>query len=75
MDHFNGNNYSLDQNDSDKLKAFEKKYADVFDFLVYAAAKLTDSELCSISIISEGKVFVIASSDASPNQVYQQNPH
>ncbi|WP_228462824.1 PAS domain-containing hybrid sensor histidine kinase/response regulator, partial [Chryseobacterium caseinilyticum] len=40
-----------------------------------AAAKLTDSELCSISIISEGKVFVIASSDASPNQVYQQNPH
>ncbi|MBD8080801.1 response regulator [Chryseobacterium sp. GCR10] len=36
---------------------------------------MTDSELCSISIISEGKVFVIASSDASPNQVYQQNPH
>ncbi|KQS91646.1 PAS domain-containing hybrid sensor histidine kinase/response regulator [Chryseobacterium sp. Leaf394] len=75
MDHFSGNNYSLDQHDSNKLKAFEKKYADVFDFLVYAAAKLTDAELCSISILSEGKVYVIASSDGAPNQIYQQNPH
>ncbi|SDQ63778.1 Signal transduction histidine kinase [Chryseobacterium soldanellicola] len=75
MDHFNSNNQSPDQHYHDKLNAFEKKYADVFDFLVFAAAKMTKTELCTMSITSEGQVYVIASSDASLNQIYPQNPH
>jgi len=75
MDHFDSNNQSPDQRDIDKLKAFEKKYADFFDFFVFAAAKMTNMELCTMSIISEGQVYVIASSDASLNQIYPQNPH
>ncbi|CAD7816259.1 Signal transduction histidine-protein kinase BarA [Chryseobacterium aquaeductus] len=75
MNHFNSNNHSLDQNDIDKLKAFEKKYTDVFDFLVFAAAKMTNNELCTMSITSEEKVYIIASSDATLNQIYPQNPH
>ena len=75
MDHFDSNNQSPDQRDIDKLKAFEKKYADFFDFFVFAAAKMTNMELCTMSISSEEQVYVIASSDASLNQIYPQNPH
>ncbi|UFH31896.1 response regulator [Chryseobacterium sp. C-71] len=75
MNHFDSNNQSSDQRDIDKLKTFEKKYADAFDFLVFAAAKMTNMELCTMSISSEEQVYIIASSDASPNQIYPQNPH
>ena len=75
INHFNINNHSLDQQNIDKLTSFEKKYTDVFDFLVYAAAKMTNTELCTMSITSEGQVYVLASSDASHNQIYLQNPH
>lgn len=75
MDHFNNNTQSPDQHDIDKLNAFGKKYADVFDLLVFAAAKMTSAELCTMSITLEGKVYVLASSDMSPNQIYPQNPH
>ena len=75
MDHFNSNNQLPDQHDIDKLNAFKKKYADAFDLLVFAAAKMTNMELCTMSITSEGQVYIIASSDASVNQIYPQNPH
>ncbi len=75
MNHFNRNYQSPDQNDIDKLNAFEKKYAGVFDFLVFAAAKMTNMALSTMSISLEGQVYVLASSDASPNQIYAQNPH
>lgn len=75
MDHINGNDQSSNQHYIDKLNAFEKKHTDVFDFLVFAAAKMTNMELCTMSITSEGQVYVLASSDASPNQIYPQNAH
>jgi len=75
VNHFNSNDHSLDQHDTDRLKVFEKKYTGVFDFLVYSAAKMTGTELCTMSITSEEQVYVITSSDASPNQIYLQNPH
>ena len=72
MDH----NQSPDQHDIDKLNAFKKKYADVFDFFVSAAAKITNVELCTMSIASEGQVYVLASSDASLlHNIYPQDPH
>lgn len=75
MTHPESHDQSPDQHEIEKLKAFEKKYTDVFDFLMYAAAKMTHVDLCSISILSEGKVYVLASSDASVKQVYPQNPN
>jgi len=74
MDHFNSNNQSPDQQYSDKLNALKKKYSNVFDFLVFAAAQMANMEICTMSIASEGQVYVLASSDASPNQIYPQNP-
>lgn len=75
MDHFNNNNKLPNQHDIDQLNAFEKKYDDVFDLLVFAAAKMANIELCTISITLKGKVYVLASSDGSVNQIYPQNPH
>nr|WP_314498504.1 response regulator [uncultured Chryseobacterium sp.] len=75
MDHIHGKNQPPDQYYIDKLNAFEKKYTDVFDLLVFAAAKMTNVELCTMSITSEGYVYVLASSDESPNHIYPQNPH
>jgi len=75
MDHFNSSNESPDQHYIDQLNAFEKKYSNVFDFIVFAAAKMTNMELCTMSITSEGQVYVLASSDASINKIYPQNPH
>jgi PAS domain S-box-containing protein len=75
MDHFNSKIHSQDQHDFDQLKVLEKKYTDVFDFLVYTAAKMTNTELCTMSITSDGKVYVLATSDASPNHIYHQNPY
>ena len=75
INHFNSNNHSLDQYDIDRLNVFEKKYADVFDFLMYSAAKMTGVELCTMSITSEGQIYVIASSDETPNQIYFKNPN
>ncbi|WP_262152458.1 response regulator [Chryseobacterium foetidum] len=72
MDHFKSNNYS--QSEIDRLKAFEKKYSGVFDFILYTAAKMTNTEHCSISIVTDGMAYVIATNDGSPNQIYQQNP-
>ena len=75
MDHTNNHPQSTDQHDIDKLKGFEKKYTDVFHFLLFAAAKMTNMDLCTMSITLEGQVYVIASSDASSNQIFPQNPH
>ena len=75
MDHTNNHPQSTDQHDIDKLKGFEKKYTDVFDFLLFAAAQMTNMDLCTMSIALEGQVYVIASSDASSNQIFPQNPH
>lgn len=75
MTHPESHDQSPDQHEIEKLKAFEKKYTDVFDFLMYAAAKMTHVDLCSITVLSEGKVYVLASSDAPVKQVYPQNPH
>lgn len=75
MDHFDSNNQLPNQHDIDKLNAFEKKYADAFNLLVFAAAKMTNMELCTMSITSEEQVYIIVSSDASVNQIYPQNPH
>lgn len=73
INHFNSNNHFLDQQNNDKLTSFQKKYTDIFELLVYAAAKMTGTELCTMSIISDGQVYVLASSDASHNQIYLQN--
>ena len=48
-----------------KFHNFHKRYADVFDFLVFSVAKMTDVAICTITLFDEGEVFVIASNNES----------
>ena len=61
----NLNTKFADQNATDKLHTFEKKYADVFEFLVFSAAKMTNMDHCSMSITVEEQVYILASTAAS----------
>ncbi|MBP0613685.1 response regulator [Chryseobacterium sp. cx-311] len=73
MDNLNSTN--PDQSATDKLHTFEKKYADVFEFLVFSAAKMTNMEHCSLSITIEEQVYILASTEASVTRIYPVNPH
>lgn len=75
MDYLNSNNKLPDQHAIDKLNALEKKYADVFEFLVFAATQMTNMELCTISMTSEEQVYILATTDASLDRIYPANPH
>lgn len=75
MDSLKTNTNFPDQHAIDKLNAFEKKYADVFDFLVFSAAKMTNMKLATMSITSEQQVYILATTDASLDRIYPQNPH
>ncbi|MDQ1162435.1 signal transduction histidine kinase/response regulator RpfG family c-di-GMP phosphodiesterase [Chryseobacterium sp. SORGH_AS 447] len=74
MDFFISNNQSPDQHPTDQLNAFQKKYADLLDFFVFAAAKMANTALCTMSITWKGQEYLLASSDASSSQIYPQNP-
>src|SRR5690606_8856904 len=73
MDNLNINDQ--DQYATNKLNTFEKKYADVFEFLVFSAAKMTNMEHCSMSITIEEQVYILASTEASVTRIYPVNPH
>src|SRR5690606_27117801 len=72
MDNLNSTN--PDQSATDKLHTLEKKYADVFEFLVFSAAKMTNMEHCSLSITVEEQVYILASTAASLTGIYPLNP-
>ncbi|MCG7280161.1 response regulator [Chryseobacterium taklimakanense] len=74
MEYFNQKDHPSAQAAVDKLHGFEKNYTDIFDLVVFAAARLTNMDLCNITITSEDQVYIIASSDASPNRIYPLNP-
>ena len=62
MDPLSTNTKFPSQSNTDQFDSLEKKYADVFDFLVFSAAKMTNMELCTISVPSDKEAYIIASS-------------
>lgn len=71
---YNLNTKFAHQNATDKIHTFEEKYADVFEFLVYSAAKMTNMDYCSVSITVEEQVYVLASTAASVTRIYPLRP-
>lgn len=57
------NNKFPDQDSLDRLNSLKKKYTDVFDFLVFSTAKMTDMAVCTLTICLENQVFIVASND------------
>ena len=72
MDH-NKNNKFPDQASIDRLNSLKKKYTDVFDFLVFSAAKMTDTAVCTLTICLEDQVYIIASNDPTLDRIYPRN--
>ena len=60
-----------DSSSVDHFHALKKRYADVFGFLVVSAAKMTQIEVCTLSICSENGVYIVASSNPSLDHIYQ----
>lgn len=73
MDNLNINNKFPDQSSIDKLNFLKNKYADVYDFLVFSAAKMTDMAVCTLSICLENELYIIASNDSTIDRIYPQN--
>lgn len=75
MAYFPIKNKFPDQASIDQFNTLKKKYADVFDFLVFSAAEMTHTEVCTVSITSEKQVYIIASSDSTLDRIYPQRLH
>lgn len=67
------NNIFPDENSRKRLDFLKKRYADVFDFLVFSVSKLTEVAICTLSISLENEIYIIASNDNAMDRIYQQN--
>ncbi|MCZ4317491.1 response regulator [Aequorivita viscosa] len=56
-----------------KLNTLKKRYAEVFDYLLFSVSEMIDMRLCTITIIDEDQAFVIAANDNSINEISEFN--
>ena len=73
MDNSNINNKFPNQTSADRLNSLDKKYADVFDFLVFSAARMIDISVCTLSICIEDQIYIISSTDLTIERIYPTN--
>ncbi len=53
-----------------RYEILKSRYSDVFDFLVFSVAEMTDMVLCTITLIDEDNLYVISSSIESFNKIW-----
>ncbi len=62
---------SLEPNESiNRLNALKKRYADVFDYLLFSVSEMVDIALCTITIVYEDEVFIVASTDSTIEKIW-----
>lgn len=69
------NNKFPDQTSLDRLSFLNNRYADVFDYLVFSLAKMTNVAICTFSVCLENEVYIIATNDSLIDRIYPQNPN
>ena len=62
------------QETSSRLENLSNRYAEIFEYLVFSVAKMTDMALCTFSLFDDDKVLVVASSDNSIEKNWPLNP-
>lgn len=57
-----------------KFNTLKKRYADVFDFLIFSVSTMTDMPICTITLFEGNEVFVIATNDNSIEKIWPLSP-
>lgn len=73
MENSDKNNKFSDLSSVDRLNSLQNKYADIYEFLVFSATKMTDMAVCTLSICLDNQLYIIASSDSTIDRIYPQN--
>ena len=67
----NQKTYSEEMKDTTyKLRMFQDRYGEAFDFLIHSIVSITDISLCTITLFSEDKAYIIASNDDSIEKIW-----
>ena len=53
-----------------KLSIFENRYGEAFDFLIFSIVSMTDVALCTVTLFSDDKSYVIAANDDSIEKIW-----
>ncbi len=66
---------NIEQNESiNRLNTLNKRYADVFDCLLFSVSEMVEMAICTITIIYEEEVFIVASTDSSIEKIWPLQP-
>lgn len=52
-----------------RLTTLNKRYANVFDFLIFSVSQMLDMPICTITLFDEDEVFVVATNDDSVGKI------
>lgn len=63
----------LVENVEHKLDVLQNRYAEAFDFLIYTLVSITEVSLCTITLFSGNKAFLIGSSDPTIKKIWPLN--
>lgn len=63
-----------EQEASSRLEKINSRYTEIFEYLVFSVAQMTDMKLCTISLFDENEVLVVASSDDSIEKSWSSDP-
>ncbi|MEO5790249.1 response regulator [Gelidibacter sp.] len=55
---------------ADKLVVLQNRYAEAFDFLIYSVVSITEVSICTITLFSEDKAYLIGTSDNSIKKIW-----
>lgn len=74
MENTNPLDSSENQGSISRYQTLHKRYADVFDFLIFSVAQMTQMAVCTITIIEKDKAYIIASNDDSIKKIWTIHP-
>lgn len=63
-------NHKISEYSLARFCTLNERYDDVFNYLVFSVAQMTGTSLCTISLVEDDQVFIIASSDDSIENIW-----
>ena len=73
MEKLNPQDHFEEQESLDRYQTLHARYADVFDYLIFSVAQMTQMAACTISLAEKNKVYIIASNDNAIKRIWPIN--